>query len=222
MSALPPPTVVPILAVPFGIATVPEADSLNSTITDVFDARANADDGRGRQNPLCYHSPDDLLEWPDEAVRELSGHLLRGVCSVVNEINDFTEAQFRALDLQARGWFTLIKTDGRVPATTYPLTAWCAIYCVAAPQDLASRVDSGVLRLYESRPCSMFADASTAQMRLPYTPGHHGWRPVPGQMAVFPASLTHEIAPLRSGGELVLVTLRVRFVGPGQQGVGRW
>ena len=217
-----PPTVVPILAMPFGIVTVPEADALNSTITDLFTAHALADDSRPRQNPLCYHSHDDLLEWPVDAVRQLSGDLLRGVCSVVGEINDFTEEKFRALDLQARAWFTLMKTNGRVPATSYPLTAWCAIYCVAAPQAPTTRLDSGVLRLYESRPCSMIADASTAQMRLPYTPGHHGWRPVPGQMAVFPASLTHEIAPLRSAGELVLVTLRVRFVGPGQQGVGRW
>lgn len=222
MSVLPPPIVLPILAVPFGIATVPSVDALNTTITRVFAARADADPGRLRQNPLCYHSPDDLLEWPDDSVRELSGHLLRGVCSVVNEINEFTEAQFRALDLQARGWFSLIKTNGRVPATTYPLTAWCAIYCVAAPEDLATRPDSGLLRLYESRPSSMFADASTASTSLPYTPGHHAWRPVPGQLAVFPASIMHEIAPMRSAGELVLVTLRVRFVGPGQQGVGRW
>jgi hypothetical protein len=214
--------VVPILAMPFGVVTLPDADALNATIANLFAARVSADEGRPRQNPLCYHSPDDLLEWPEDAMRQLSGDLLRGVCSVVGELNEFTEEQFRALDLQARGWFTVIKTDGRVPATNYPLTAWCAIYCVAAPQAPPTRLDSGLLRLYESRPSSMFADASTALMRLPYTPGHHAWRPVPGQMAVFPASLTHEIAPLRSAGELVLVTLRVRFVGPGQQGVGRW
>jgi hypothetical protein len=68
----------------------------------------------------------------------------------------------------------------------------------------------------------MFADATTAAMRLPFRPGHYGWRPVPGQMAVFPASLTHEIAPIRSREPLVLVTVRVRFIGPGQQGVARW
>jgi hypothetical protein len=59
-------------------------------------------------------------------------------------------------------------------------------------------------------------------MRKPYTPGHFTWRPVPGQLAVFPASLTHEIALLRSDAPLVLVTVRVRFVAPGQQGLSRW
>ena len=85
-----------------------------------------------------------------------------------------------------------------------------------------TRADSGVLRLYESRLGTMFADATNAAMRVPFTPGHYTWRPVPGQLAVFPAWLTHEIALLRAPGQLVLVTVRVRFVAPGQKGVMRW
>jgi hypothetical protein len=116
----------------------------------------------------------------------------------------------------------VISMNGCVPAATYPLTAWCGIYCIAAPEPSATRADSGLLRLYETRLGTMFADASNAAMRMPYSPGHYGWRPVPGQMAVFPASLTHEIALVRSPGELVLVTVRARYVAPGQQGVPRW
>jgi hypothetical protein len=68
----------------------------------------------------------------------------------------------------------------------------------------------------------MFQDATNALMRIPYKQGHYGWRPVQGQMAVFPATLTHEIALLNSPGELVLVTMRSRFVGEHQQGFARW
>jgi hypothetical protein len=78
------------------------------------------------------------------------------------------------------------------------------------------------LRFYESRLGTMFADATNAAMHMPFTPGHSTWRPVPGQLAVFPAALTHEIALLRSPGQLMLVTVRVRFVAPGQQGLARW
>jgi hypothetical protein len=115
-----------------------------------------------------------------------------------------------------------VAPDGRVPAAIYPLTAWCGIYCVAAPPPSAMRSDSGVLRLYESRLGTMFADATNAAMQVPFTPGHYSWQPVPGQLAVFPGSLTHEIALVRSPGHLVLVTVRVRFVAPGQQGMTRW
>jgi hypothetical protein len=93
---------------------------------------------------------------------------------------------------------------------------------VAAPKPSTTRLDSGLLRLYESRLGTMFADATNAAMRMPYMPAHYGWRPVPGQMAIFPGSVTHEIALVRSTEPLVLVTVRARFVGPGQQGMSRW
>jgi hypothetical protein len=216
------PLVVPILAIPFGVVPLPDAVPLNAPLAALFAARMRAG-GTGRQvDPLCYRSPDDFLDWPEEPVRRLVAAILRGVNSVVIAVNDLTEAQLRSFAVQARGWFTVVAPDGRVPATSYPLTAWCGIYCVAAPEPSMTRADSGVLRLYESRLGTMFADATNAAMRVPFTPGHYTWRPVPGQLAVFPASLTHEIALLRASGQLMLVTVRVRFVAPGQKGVMRW
>jgi hypothetical protein len=141
---------------------------------------------------------------------------------VVGSVNEFSEDEFRSFRIEARGWYTIVEPDGCVPATLHPLASWCAMYCVAAPPPAVGRVDGGVLRLYESRFGTAFQDATNSVMRLPFKPGHYAWRPVPGQMAVFPASLTHEIALSRSAGRLVLVTLRIRFVAPGQQGMGRW
>jgi hypothetical protein len=214
------PLVVPILAIPFGVVPLPDAEALNPALTELFAARMRIDPA-GRSS-LCYRSGDDLFEWPDDPVRQLKPAIVRGVNSVVASVNDFTQAQLDGFALQARAWFTVVAQNGRVPAANYPLTAWCGIYCVSAPERSATRADSGLLRLYESRLGTMFADATTAAMQMPFTPGHYGWRPVPGQLAVFPASLTHEIALLRSAGPLVLVTVRVRFVAPGQQGVARW
>jgi hypothetical protein len=217
-----PPTVVPILATPFGVVPLPEAEVLNPELAALFTERMRAEVAGQQASPLCYRSRDDLLEWPQEPVRKLAEEIIRGVYTVVNAVNDFTEVQLGSFALQARGWFTVVNPNGGVPAINYPLTAWCAIYCVAASEPSASRHDSGVLRLYESRFGTMFADATTAAMRLPFRPGHYGWRPVPGQLAVFPASLTHEIALVRAPENLMLVTVCVRFVAPGQQGVAKW
>lgn len=214
-------TIVPILAIPFGILPLPELELLNPALSALFNERMR-DESAAQRSPLCYQGSDDLFEWPDELVRQLATGIFRGLYSVVNAVNDFTETQLRALKSEARAWFTVIEPDGGVPATNYPLTTWCAIYCVAAPEPSSTRSDSGVLRFYESRPNTMFTDASNSSMRLPFTPGHHAWRPMPGNIAIFPASLTHEVAPVRSPGRLVLVTVRVRFVGPAQQGPARW
>jgi hypothetical protein len=216
-----PPNVVPILASPLGVLPLPAAQALNPALAEVFTSRMREDRELPQLSPLCYRSRDDLLERPEEPVRRLATEILGGVYAVVNAVNDFSEVQLRSFQLQARGWFTVVQADGAVPAINYPLAAWCAIYCVAAPEPSATRQDSGILRIYESR-FGMFADATTAAMRLPYKPGHCGVRPVPGQLAVFPASLTHEIALSRSAQPLILATVCVRFVAPGQQGVPRW
>lgn len=215
-----PPIVLPLFATPFGIVTVPKSEDLNPQLVDLFMQRCSR--RAPPANTPVYRSQDDLFEWPEQATRALATEILRGVCSVVETLNTFDPGRLRSFNVEARGWFTIIEQLGALPATNYPLTAWCAMYCVAAPAPSATRQDSGVLRLYESRLGTMFQDATNSVMRVPFTPGHYAWRPAPGQMAIFPASLTHEIALLRSAGKLILVTARVRFVAPGQQGVGRW
>lgn len=219
-----PPSVVPIFSTPLGIAPLPQARGLNPVLRALFAARAAADTtaaARG-STPLCYVGRDDLLEWTEEPVRKLTAEVLGGVYSVVAAVNDFASAQLQTFTAQARGWFTILRPDGYLPATMYPLASWCAIYCVTAPEPSSRRRDSGVLRLYESRLGTMFSDVSNSDMRMPFRPGHCTWRPVPGELAVFPASVTHEIALIRSAGELMLVTLRVRFVAPGQEGHRPW
>jgi hypothetical protein len=219
MSAAP-PIVLPLFATPLGVVTVPEGENLNPQLVDLFMQRASKE--RAHSNHPVYRSRDDLFDWPEQPARTLATEIFRGVCSVVETLNAFEPGQLLSFSLEARGWFTIIEQDGSLPAANHPLTAWCAMYCVAAPEPSATRQDSGVLRLYEARLGTMFQDATNSVMRVPFTSGHYAWRPVPGQLAVFPASLTHEIALLKSLGRLILVTARVRFVAPGQQGIGRW
>jgi len=67
-----------------------------------------------------------------------------------------------------------------------------------------------------------FHDATTAALRIPYSQSHYSWRPVAGQLVIFPGSLIHEIALLKAPEELILITARLRFVGAGQEGYSRW
>jgi hypothetical protein len=204
---------------PFGVIPLPALAGNNEALAELFAARADA---ASLAAAHCYRSRDDLFLWPEPEVRQVAEEMSRGVCSVVLAVNNLSEAELRGFSIEARGWFTLLEQDGHVAAANHPLTAWCAVYCVAAPEISTTRLDSGLLRIYESRLGAMFHDVTTAAMLAPYRPGHYGWRPVPGQMAVFPGSATHEIALLRATGKLLLVTARVRFIATGQSGIGRW
>jgi hypothetical protein len=215
------PSVVPILATPLGLAAIPDAERLNSELRDLFAQRAAAD-RRPALNPLRFSSTDDLMEWPEPPARQLAHGIAGALYSMVSGLCDLSEAQLLACKLETRAWFTIVRTNGSVPAANFPLSAWCVIYCVATPPPAEDRPDSGVVRLYESRLGSTFQDATNSALRIPYSQSHYSWRPVAGSLVIFPASLTHEVALLRAAGELVLVTARCRFVAPGQQGFSRW
>jgi hypothetical protein len=215
------PSVVPILATPLGIASIADSAALNPALSETFARRMTADN-RQQRSPLRFSGTEDLLEWPESPVRQFAQGLAAALYSVIGGLNEFTEAQLLSLKMEARAWFTVIRTNGSVPAANYPLTAWCAIYCVTAPTQSDTRLDSGVVRLYESRLGTMFQDASNATMRIPYRHAHYSWRPVAGNLIIFPASLTHEISLLRAEGDLTLITAKIRFVGTDQKGIGRW
>jgi hypothetical protein len=216
-------SVVPVFATPVAVMELPAASQANQVVAPLLAKHAAATPvAATASDPLCYRSRDDLLKWDDTAVRQVCGEILRGVWSTVAAVNTFTPEQLSSLSMQACGSFTIVQPNGSVPATNHSLTAWCGIYCLEAPQPSAERADSGVVRLYESRLATMFADATNTTMRLPFTPGHYSWRAVPGQLVVFPGSLTYEIPLIRSTGQLTLITVRTRFVGPGQEGFSRW
>jgi hypothetical protein len=216
-----PLSIVPILATPLGMGILPEGAGFNPALAALFAARAAAD-RRVQRSPLCYLGEEDLLDWPDAPVQEMLGAVIRRVYDFVATLNEFAAGQLESFRVEARGRVVIVRPDGAMSAVQHALTAWCAVYCVAAPAGPAERGDSGALRLYESRLGSMFSDATTANMRLPFLTGHCTWRPEPGGLLLFPASLAHEVATLRAASDLVLATLRIRFVGPGQTGLSRW
>jgi hypothetical protein len=218
------PTIVPIFATPFAIVPLAGAADLAPALASLFVSRATEEcrDPGVAPDPLCFRSREDLFEWQDEAIAQLRGEMLAGICAAVMAVNGYTDAQFDALGLQARARFVIVRPDGSMPAASAPMASWQALYCVAAPPAAPARVDSGVLRLYGIREGTMFMDAANWRLREPFSGGHHTWRPVPGQIAVFPASILHEVALNRTQENLLLVTARVRFANPGQVAAASW
>jgi hypothetical protein len=205
--------IVPIFATPFAAVAIDEVTQLNPALESLFTSRAT-DAYRDPTMPpdsLCFRSREDVFEWQDEAVAQLRQRMLAGICQVVMAANLYSEAEMRGLGLQARARFTIVRPDGCIPAASLPMASWFALYCVAAPATAAAQTNSGMLRLYALRHAQMFIDAANYRLRAPFDTSHQVWRPVPGHMAVFPASMLHEVALNRADANLVLVGARLRF-----------
>jgi len=213
-----------MFAVPFVTLPLPGARQLNPALLPLIAARSTEGhrDTQLPPSPLCFRSREDVFEWPEEPARSLRREMLGGVCQAVMAANTFTEAEFDSFSVQARARLVIVRRDGALPALSIPLASWCALYCVAAPSPEPSRVDSAMLRLYESRMANMFLDASNWRLRPPFSPGHQLWRPTSGEMAVFPASIMHEVALNRGDSDLILILARIRFARPDMESLPPW
>jgi hypothetical protein len=205
--------IVPIFATPFAAVAIDQATQLNPALESLFLSRATDvyRDPAVPPDSLCFRSREDVFEWQDEAVVQLRQRMLGGICDVVMAANLYSEAEFRALGLQARARFTIVRPDGCIPAATAPMASWFALYCVTAPAAAPSQTNSGMLRLFATRYAQMFIDAANYRLRAPFDTSHQVWRPVPGHMAVFPAAMLHEVVLNRTDANLVVVGARVRF-----------
>jgi len=218
------PTLVPIFATPFAVVSIGAPGGLNAALAPLILSRATEEyrDPSAAGDPLCFRSREDLFEWDSEAVARLRWEMLDAVSRAVMAANGYPQAESDALAAQARARFAIVRPNGGLPGTTAPMASWCAVYCIAAPPAVPARADSGALRLYAVRHASMFLDATNSQLRAPFSVTHYIWRPVAGEMAVFPASILHEVALNRAGEDLLLVTARLRFVHRDQQAQPPW
>lgn len=216
MSAIP---LQALFAVPFAALPLDVAPDLNASLAQWLLAQAteNWRDPASPPDALCFRGRQTLFQAPHPGIATLRAEMMSALCAVVMGANRFSEAEFDALGLQARARLVIVRPNGCLPALSLPLASWCAIYCVSAPPPSPARGDSAALRLYETRMGAMFMDASNVRLQPPFNPGHHVWRPAPGLMAAFPASIMHEIALNRGDRELILVQAQVRFAHPSQE-----
>lgn len=212
-------SVIPIFATPFAAVPLAVPGAADGSLAQALKAWATEErrDPDVPRDPLCYRSHEKLFDSNDEWIAGLRREMLAALSVAVQATTLGTPQEFERLTVQARARLAIIRPDGCLPAASLSLASWCAIYCAAASPAPAERVLSGVLRLYEPRPGTMFLDGANWRLRPPFVNGHHTWRPLPGHMAAFPAWLAHEIALNRTDRDLVLVIARVRFANPGQE-----
>jgi len=215
---------VPIFATPFAVVDLPQLAALNAPLAARLTAQATPEqaDPAFRPDPLCFRSRETLLESREPLLAEVFQGLIAGLCEAVMETNVMKREEFVELSMQARSRFTIVRPDGALPAATAPLASWYGLYCVATPPPSPTRADSALLRLYAVRGAQTFIDAASFRMREPYSGSHYTWRPVAGQMAVFPGSMLHEVAMNRSDTDLILIAMRARFAHGEQLGLPGW
>jgi hypothetical protein len=205
---------VPLFATPFTAVNTGADRHFNERLASLCESQRPAPGSAHdpSRDPLHFRSREDFLDSADATAGELRRLILGQASNMVAGLSSIDTAKFAELHIQARGWCSIVRPNGHVPAQHFPGASWLAVYCVQAGEAEAGIKSAGVLRLYERRLGSMYRDASNWELRSPYRFGNHTWSPVPGWMALFPAHLPHEVSVVRSVTSLILVFAMIRFV----------
>ena len=194
--------IVPLFATPFASVNTGADREFNERVAILCESLQPGSSAQGR---------DDFFTLADPAAAELRRVMLShasGVVAGLSSVADVTKLQ-----IQTRGWCSVVSRNGHVPAQHFPGASWLAMYCAQAGESDTGTGSAGVLRLYERRLGSVSRDASTSELKPPFRYGNHTWTPVPGFMAMFPAHVAHEVSVVRSDTPLVLVFAMIRFIG---------
>jgi hypothetical protein len=204
---------VPLFATPFTAVNTGADRDFNARLANLCESQRLAAGlpGDASRGALHFRGQNDFLESSDATAGEIKRLILGQASATVAGLNSMGAAEFARLQVQARGWFSIVQRNGHVPAQHFPGASWLAVYCVQAGESDAGARSAGVLRLYERRLGSMYRDASSRELKAPYRYGNHTWSPAPGWMALFPAHLPHEVSVVRSASSLILVFAMIRF-----------
>jgi hypothetical protein len=193
--------IVPLFATPFAAVNTGVNREFNDRVVRLCESQQTASSVPGR---------DDFFALTDPLAGELRRLILNCASGVVAGLG--SAADFARLQIQARGWCSVVSRNAHVSAQHFPGASWLAVFCAQAGEPDAGISSAGVLRLYERRLGSVYRDASISELKSPFRYGNHTWTPVPGYMALFPAHLPHEVSVVRSDTPLVLVFAMIRFI----------
>lgn len=186
---------------PVLIDRLPEAAEVNPRLERAILARRSSDPGLERSNRDGWHSDLDLLRW--------AGDLVRPAVARMVALADAATVDTQARPGERRGWLLEAWANVNPPGAsnrphTHGGTYWSGVYYV--------RVDPGAggeLELHDPRlpvidmhaPALRFRDAGGEQIvRL---------MPEAGMIVLFPAWLSHSVAPWRGEGHRISIAVNL-------------
>lgn len=188
---------------PIGRFRVPSAESVNQQLRTAIlrqEATRGSDD---HANVGGWHSPADLLDWPDPGISTLKAWIVEAVSHVVSVT---TEGKPVGGMYSITAWANVSRRGNYHRMHNHPSSAWSGVYYVDSGGDAPGVPLSGVLELCDPRPY-------TEMVPTPGSPfGQRAiFRSEPGTFVIFPGWLYHFVNPFQGDGARISVAFNVRW-----------
>lgn len=209
--------IIPVFAVPLTTVRMPNHESLNQELRDLFVERAaqgerySNPEPRVKRNKTLFESRFNLFDWPETCVQTLRTFCMEQLFGVIRELNGHDDDMLKDMHYALESWFHITTNTGYFAAHNHPNHSWSGVYCVRHDGD-DPESDSGKLTFINPNIASnMYVDSANVKMRQPFSSAPIMLRLKPGQLVLFPSWVYHEVMPYEGNTERITVAFNARF-----------
>ena len=179
-----------------------ESAEINPLLAEAIRDKAARVEGQVRSNVGGWHSQDDLLTWPGEAVAALGTAFHEAVDHMMALV---TQRQSVETTQTTKAWANICRSGDYHLPHSHATYHWSGVYYVDAGQPAPDHPQSGVLEFQDPR----------GAVEMAGTPANPFGRTVPvtptdGTMVVFPSWLTHWVRAYQGPGERISIAFNTR------------
>lgn len=201
-----------LFASPVVAVAMPESDSLNLALRDLFLRWENDTTRRRSSVPTrvikvgVYESDFSLFHNPEAEIQTLAQFCLQYTGYVIHQLNGYSPQEMQQLRIFHHSWYHLTRHGGYTAQHNHPMASWSGVYCVDPGDRVPDKPNNGMLRFLDSRAASnMYVDPGNAHWKPPFGFGEMGYELEAGQLLLFPSYLMHEVAPYYGQRERITV-----------------
>lgn len=182
---------------------VEEAEELNRALLKEIAKRQSAEPGMAKSNRQGWHSATDLFDRKEPAQAKLAQMIVQMLVHATRSVAP--NADTTGVELAADGWIN-VNPSGAYNAPHDHLGAfWSGSYYVSVP-DGGDGHAGAIEFLSPHKPLP-----GIGSFRAPITADKMHFRPKPGSVLIFPATLVHWVHPNDSDEERVTIAFNGKF-----------
>lgn len=182
----------------------PNAESVNSQLKAIILERSQQAPGLSRSNVGGWHSGDDLLSWPSPAVVNLKEWILEGFKRATVRTGNGQGYKGRA---QVSCWANVNGPGDSNDVHNHPNSAWSGVYYVDVGTSVDDAEKSGFINFFDPR-----AGAGMCEDPFGLFGKGRQFKPLNGQMLLFPSWLMHGVSAYRGQGKRISIAFNIALL----------
>lgn len=186
---------------PLQVLNMPGSESVNAQLKALILERKRSSEGITKSNLGGWHSTDDLLTWPSPAAVTLRDWILQALQKITKTTG---RGEGYNGKVQITCWANVNGAGHSNDLHNHPQCAWSGVYYVDVGTPVPDEEKSGFIHFIDPRNGAGMVEDPFHQ----FGKGRE-FKPLPGQMLLFPSWLLHGVRAYCGEGERISIAFNI-------------